>query len=340
MSSVNILPRIKILATGGTIAAKGSSMTRAIDYNFEVGAQEMLAAIPDVSQLATIDYEQVCNVDSKDINQDILLDIYNGIKRALNNGYDGIVVTHGTDTLAETTYFIENTIDEGDTPIVFVGSLRPSTSSSPDGPMNLYEAICVAVDSNSKGRGVLVAINDQISTGYNLMKTSANGLGAFGMKNGILGTFVNNKVCYYFNPTKPVGCQNFDISNEISSNGKLDLPVVYIIYGHQCFDTTMIDHLAQHADGFVIAAMGSGTLPKELNNKLANLSVPVVYSKKAAEGLIPSTNLPVVESDKISNVIASGFLNPEKSRILLQLCLLKNESINSIREKFSEVYGG
>lgn len=340
MTSGNSLPKIKILATGGTIAAKGSSLTRAIDYNFEVGAQEMLAAIPDVSKLAAIDYEQVCNVDSKDINQEILLDIYKGIKNALNDGYDGIVVTHGTDTLAETTYFIESTIDEGETPIVFVGSLRPSTSSSPDGPMNLYEAICVAADPSSKGRGVLVAINDQISTGYNLMKTSANGLGAFGMKNGILGTFVNNKVCYYYKPAKPVGCQFFDLTDEISTNGKLNLPVVYIIYGHQCFDTTMVDHLAQHADGLVIAAMGSGTLPKELNIKLANLLIPVIYSKKAAEGLIPSTNLPVVESDNVSNVIASGFLNPEKSRILLQLCLLKNEAISSIREKFSEVYGG
>lgn len=86
-------------------------------------------------------------MDSKDINEDILYKIYKGVSESLQ-AFDGIVITHGTDTLSETAFFIESTIDAGDVPIVFVGSMRPSTSVSADGPMNLYQAICIASNQN------------------------------------------------------------------------------------------------------------------------------------------------------------------------------------------------
>ena len=131
------LPRIKIFGTGGTIASKAIDSSQTAGYHVDLTIQDLLDAIPDISKVCDIEYEQLCNVDSKDINQDILYKIYKGVSESLQT-FDGIVITHGTDTLSETAFFIESTIDAGDVPIVFVGSMRPSTSVSADGPMNLY----------------------------------------------------------------------------------------------------------------------------------------------------------------------------------------------------------
>ncbi|KAK5782166.1 hypothetical protein RI543_000090 [Arxiozyma heterogenica] len=333
------LPRIKILGTGGTIASKGGSSSATAGYHVDLTIQDMLDAIPDISQICEIEYEQLCNVDSKDISESQLLSIYNGISSALQK-FDGIVITHGTDTLSETAFFIESTIDSGDVPIVFVGSMRPSTSVSADGPMNLYQAICIASSWKSKGRGVLVSLNDQISAGYYITKTNANSLDSFNVRQGYLGNFVNNEIHYYYPPVKPQGVHKFKLKlnhdNKDKYNGN-KLPLVCILYGHQTMDPEIIDLVKDHYDGIVIATMGAGSLPDEVNDKCVSLfNKPIVYSKRSMDGMIPIANLP----KNGNNVIASGYLNPEKSRILLQLCLLSNYSLDEIKCVFNGVYGG
>ncbi|CAL9730711.1 hypothetical protein MOUN0_K02234 [Monosporozyma unispora] len=325
----NQLPRIKILGTGGTIASKGGSSSATAGYHVDLTIQDMLDSIPDISTICQLEYEQLCNVDSKDINETQLMEIYHGVASSLQK-FDGIVITHGTDTLSETAFFIESTIDSGDVPIVFVGSMRPSTSVSADGPMNLYQAICIASNSKSRGRGVLVSLNDQISAGYYITKTNANSLDSFNVRQGYLGNFVNNEIHYYYPPVKPQGIHKFKLN-------LTNLPPVCILYGHQNLDPKIIDLVKDHYDGVVIATMGAGSLPDDVNDKCISLpDLPIVYSKRSMDGMIPRANLPVNKG----NIIASGYLNPEKSRILLQLCLLSNYSMEEIKNVFNGVYGG
>ncbi|CEP62287.1 asparaginase ASP1 LALA0_S05e02146g [Lachancea lanzarotensis] len=335
------LPKIKIFGTGGTIASKGASASHTAGYHVDLTIQELLESIPDISKICDIDYEQLCNVDSKEIDESSLVSIYNGVSAALQT-FDGIVITHGTDTLAETTFFIESTIDSGDVPVVFVGSMRPSTSVSADGPMNLYQAICIAADKSSRGRGVLVSLNDQISAGYYITKTNANTLDSFNVRQGYLGNFVNNEVHYYWPPAKPEVCHKFKLGLSPAPNGSSsNFPTVHVLYGHQSLSPELVKLVAQTCEGLVIATMGAGSLPSIVNDAILELSIPVIYSKRSMDGMVPRANMPKHKSTATrNNVIASGHLNPEKSRILLQLCLFERFGLNEIREVFSNAYGG
>lgn len=331
------LPRIKILGTGGTIASKGGDSSQTAGYHVDLTIEQLLDSIPDISSVCELEYEQLCNVDSKDLNEELLYKIYKGVTESLQT-FDGIVITHGTDTLSETAFFIESSIDTGELPIVFVGSMRPSTSVSADGPMNLYQAILIAANPKTRGRGILVSLNDQISAGYYITKTNANSLDSFNVRQGYLGNFVNNEVHYYYPPVKPQGCHKFKLKLAPGAT-TLQLPSVCILYGHQAMSADLIDLVIDHYDGLVIATMGAGSLPNEVNQKLLNLKKPVIYSKRSMDGMIPTANLPRSLSGS-SNIIASGYLNPEKSRILLQLALAGNYCMEETRRVFRGVYGG
>lgn len=332
------LPRIKILGTGGTIASKGGSCSQTAGYHVDLTIQQLLDAIPDITRICEIEYEQLCNVDSKEIDEASLYKIYRAISSSLQK-FDGIVITHGTDTLSETAFFIESTIDAGEVPIVFVGSMRPSTSVSADGPMNLYQAICIASNKQSRGRGVLVSLNDQISAGYYITKTNANSLDSFNVRQGYLGNFVNNEIHYYYPPVKPQGCHKFKLKVP-EDKRNMNLPPVCIVYAHQSISPELVELVSNHYQGIVIATMGAGSLPDIVNEKCLSLGLPIVYSKRSMDGMIPTANLPLPKADTKSNIIASGYLNPEKSRILLQLCLSQSYSQHEIRLVFNGVYGG
>lgn len=337
-ASIKSLPRIKILGTGGTIASKGANSSVTAGYHVDLTIQDMLSSIPDISGVCEIEYEQLCNVDSKDIDEALLFKIYDGVARSLQS-FDGIVITHGTDTMAETAFFIESTLDVGDVPVVFVGSMRPSTSVSADGPMNLYQAICIAANPNSRGRSIMVSLNDQISAGYYITKSNANSLDSFNTRQGYLGNFVNNEIHYYYPPAKPQGCHKFKlkVSSEMES---FTFPKVCILYAHQAFTTGILDLIVSHYDGIVIATMGAGSLPEAVSQRCLKLDTPIVFSKRSRDGMVPIANLPYSAEGQTSNIIASGYLNPEKSRILLQLCLHNKYSMEEIRHVFKGVYGG
>ncbi|KAL6946634.1 L-asparaginase 1 [Hanseniaspora osmophila] len=335
-SETKKLPKIKILGTGGTIASSGSSASQTAGYKVDLTVQDLLKSIPDISGICEIAYEQLCNVDSKEMNEEILWLIYKTISQDIQK-YDGLIVTHGTDTLSETAFFVENTIDSGNVPIVFVGSMRPSSSLGFDGTMNLYQAICIASSEKSKGRGTLVSLNDQISAGFYITKTNANSLDSFNVRQGYLGNFVNNEIHYYYPPCKPLGAGRFKLNLDL--NGEPPKSNVFsrvaILYAHQSFNSELIELIVPHYDGLVIATMGAGSLPEALDNYLSKLEIPVIYSKRSMDGMVPIVNVP-----NSINCIASGYLNPEKSRILLQLCLYSQYSLKEIRESFNGVYGG
>ncbi|MDF4887171.1 asparaginase domain-containing protein, partial [Vibrio parahaemolyticus] len=156
------LPNIKILATGGTIAGAGQSATESNYTAGKVGVESLISAVPSMTNIADISGEQVVSIGSQDMNDEVWLKLSKRVNELLDqDDVDGIVITHGTDTLEETAYFLDLTV-KSKKPVVIVGAMRPSTAMSADGPVNLYNAVVTATDEDSEGRGVLVAMNDTI----------------------------------------------------------------------------------------------------------------------------------------------------------------------------------
>src|ERR1700756_967150 len=173
------LPNIVILATGGTIAGAAATGTQAGYTSGAVTIDAMLAAVPGIQDLANIKGEQISNVGSQDMTFDIMLTLAKRINTLLAQiDVNGVVVTHGTDTMEETAFFL-NLVVKSDKPVVMVGSMRPSTAVSADGPLNLFNAVGVAVDPNARGRGVMVGMNDWFTGAHSLTKTSTTAIQTF-----------------------------------------------------------------------------------------------------------------------------------------------------------------
>lgn len=335
------IPKIKILGTGGTIASKGAAAHQTAGYKVDLTIEELVKSIPDLSGTCELSYEQVLNIDSNEMGDKELQAIYNGVMLNLDE-YDGIVITHGTDTMEETAFFLQFTINT-DKPIVLCGSMRPSTAISSDGPMNLYQAIVIASNPESHRRGILVAFNDRVISGYFLKKANANSLDTFNaIGQGYLGNFVNNQIYYYFPPSKPKGVSHIPIP----SGFEFKLPEVVVLFAHQGFNNDIMKVLFENMDikGLVFATMGAGSLSEATNRTLFNLSnkygTPIIYSKRSMDGMVTIGSLPKFTNLTCNNIIASGGLSPQKSRILLQLCLINNFDIQTMKNYFKKVYGG
>ena len=217
-------PNIVILATGGTIAGAAASGTQAGYSSGAVTIDAMLKAVPGATDLANIKGEQIANIGSQDMSFEVLLKVAKRINELLPSpDVDGIVITHGTDTLEETAFFL-NLVVKSDEPVVLVGSMRPSTAVSADGPLNLYNAIGVAVDPAAKGRGVLVVMNDWIHAAHSLTKTSTTALQTFlSPVRGLAGIAAYGKNDWYNTPTwKHTTGSEFDISRVIYSIDDLE----------------------------------------------------------------------------------------------------------------------
>lgn len=325
------LPNIVILATGGTIAGSGASGTQAAYTSGAVGIDTMVAAVPGIKDLANIKGEQISNVGSQDMAFTILLALAKRINTLLaQNDVDGIVVTHGTDTMEESAYFL-NLVVKSDKPVVLVGSMRPSTAVSADGPLNLYNAVGVAADPQSAGRGVLVVMNDWIHAAHSLTKTSTTAVQTFmSPLRGVVGIATYGKNDYYNNPVwKHTTASEFDVA------GVTQLPRVDIIYGYTDMPADSIDaSVANGAKGIVIAGVGNGNMNKssiEAAARAAKKGVVVVRSSRVATGAV-GRNVEV--NDDEMGLVASDELNPQKARVLLMLALLKPRTNNEIQKLF------
>lgn len=189
------LPHIVILATGGTIAGSAASNTQTTGYKAgAIGVQTLINAVPEMSKVARVDGEQVANIGSENMTSDIILKLSKRVNELLaRDDVDGVVITHGTDTLDETPYFLNLTV-KSNKPVVFTAAMRPATAISADGPMNLLEAVTVAADPQAKGRGVMVVLNDRIGAARFVTKTNATTLDTFkAPEEGYLGVIVSGK---------------------------------------------------------------------------------------------------------------------------------------------------
>jgi len=322
---------IVILATGGTIAGAAGSGTQAGYTSGQVTIDAMVNAVPNITKLAKIKGEQVSNVGSQDMSFDILLALSKRIAElAKQNDVDGIVITHGTDTMEESAYFL-NLVCKTDKPIVLVGSMRPSTAVSADGPLNLYNAVAVAADPNAKGRGVLLVMNDWIHSAQSLTKVSTTAVQTFmSPLRGLIGTTAYGANEYYRYPNSKYGSKS-----EFSVDGVTKLPRVDIVYADLDMSPDLIDaSVEKGAKGIVIAGVGNGNMTKgalEACVRAVKKGVVVVRSTRVATGNV-GRNVEV--NDDQSGTIASADLNPQKSRILLSVALLKQRKAEDIQRLF------
>jgi L-asparaginase len=325
-------PNVVILATGGTIAGAAASGTQAAYTSGAVTIDAMIAAVPGLTNMANIKGEQISNVGSQDMSFDIMLKLAKRINELQKVAdVDGIVVTHGTDTMEETAFFL-NLVVKGDKPVVMVGSMRPSTAVSADGPLNLYNAVGVAIDPNARGRGVLVVMNDWIHAAHSLTKTSTTAIQTFmSPLRGVVGVATYGKNDFYNSPQwKHTSASEFDVTNVNK------LPRVDIIFACADMPADLIDaSVANGAKGIVIAGVGNGNMNKaslEAAARAAKKGVVVVRSSRVATG---SVGRNVEVNDDEMGFVASDELNPQKARLLLSLALLKQRSNAELQNLFT-----
>jgi L-asparaginase len=325
------LPRVKVLATGGTIAGAQASAT---DYGYKSGAYDvntLIAAVPNLDKLASITGEQVANIGSQDMNDAVWLQLAKRLNEVLKSGdTDAALITHGTDTLEETSYFL-SLVTKSAKPVVMVGSMRPATAVSADGPANIYNGVAAAISPAAKGRGVLVSLNDEIHYARNVVKTDTTSVQTFASLNrGPAGVVHTGKVEWFEPMDRKQGP-----ASEFSVD-KLDkLPRVDIIYAHANMSADLIDAaIANGAQGLVVAGVGDGNMTTpalDAITKAAKNGVVVVRSTRLPMGIVLRNN--EVDDDKLG-LVASGELNPPKSRVLLQLALTKTKDPARIQKMF------
>jgi L-asparaginase len=332
VATVEKKANIVILATGGTIAGAAATGTQSGYTSGAVTIDAMLAAVPGIKDMANVKGEQIASVGSQDMSFDIMLKLAKRINELLATpGVDGIVITHGTDTMEETAYFL-NMVVKSDKPVVLVGSMRPSTAVSADGPLNLYNAVGVAADPNARGRGVLVVMNDWIHAAHSLTKTSTTAIQTFmSPLRGLVGVANYGKNDFYSSPTwKHTTQTEFDVSKVTS------LPRVDIIFASADSSPDLIDAAAANgAKGIVIAGVGNGNMNKASLTAAANAvqkGVVVVRSSRVVTGVV-GRNVEV--NDDELGFVASDELNPQKARILLMLALMKQRNTKDLQGLFT-----
>ena len=255
--SVNIVakPKIRIIATGGTIAGVSQSSTSSSYSAGQVGIQTLIDAVPQMLFLADVTGEQLVNIGSQDMNDQVWLKLAKRINQLLNEeGYDGVVITHGTDTMEETAYFLNLTV-KSDKPVVLAGSMRPSTAISADGPANLYNAVAAAVSPAVKGMGVLCCMNNQLLDAKTVIKTHTIDCDTFeGGPSGIIGYIYNGEAHMLQTPNNIHTTKSeFDVTNLEK------LPNVGIVYGYaNASPLPMQAFVDAKFDGIVLAGVGYG----------------------------------------------------------------------------------
>ena len=322
---------ITILATGGTIAGSAETQTQAGYTSGQVGVDTLLAAVPQLEDLANVTGEQVSNVGSQDMSDEIWLKLADRVNElADSRDVDGIVITHGTDTIEETAYFL-NLVVDSDKPVVLTAAMRPSTALSADGPLNIFNAVAVAADDDAASRGVLVVANDDIHGGRALTKTSTTDVQTFrSPENGLIGASLYGVNRYFRKPYRL-----HTSGSEFSVEGVKELPRVDVMYMNASFSPDLIDSaVANGAKGLVIAGVGNGNMTTEAQaavKRAVGNGTAVVRSSRVPSGV---TGRNVEANDNELGTVASGELNPAKARVLLKLALLKTSDAAKIQELF------
>ena len=324
-------PNIVIVATGGTIAGAAKSETDVGYTSGAVAVDTLIEAVPQLANLASVRGVQVASIPSQDMNDDVWIKLANTVNELLaSKGVDGIVITHGTDTMEETAYFL-NLVVDSEKPVVMTGSMRPSTAMSADGPLNIYNAVAVAADPRARDRGVLIAVNDDIHAAHDITKTHTTDVETFRSNEpGLVGASLFGTQVFFRSPTAP-HTDDSDFAGKIEG----PLPRVDIIYAHANMSPDLIDAAVTNgAKGLVIAGVGDGNMTApaiEAVKRAIGKGVPVVRASRVGAGIVRRN---VEVSDDALGTIAAVELNPSKARVLLKLALMKTDDAKKIQSYF------
>lgn len=331
MSSKNSrMRRVVVVGTGGTIA--GSAAVAGQHYRAGVFSVEaLLAAVPAVADVAEIRYEQLFNLDSVEFDLGRQLQIARGVAAiAAAPDVDGVVVTHGTDTMEETAYLLHLVLGT-DTSVVMTGAMRAADVPGADGPANLLDAVCVAVDPAARGLGTLMVFGGQVHSGRDVSKRVGDRLDAFASDHGPLGQMSNGTFHHFLRPTRRFGRGGaFEIDRLPPG-----LPGVEILLGHPDLPAAICRAVVESgASGIVHAGPGAGNVSAPVASMLDDArrqGVVVVRASRTGAGLVTRDG---VFPDSAHDWVAAGDLNPYKSRVLLALALTRTRDTNRIQSFF------
>lgn len=314
------LPNVTLFATGGTISGSSPNLLDTSTYQIgSLGFQTLIDGVPGLENIANVKGVHVDKVGSHDIDSRILIDMAQRIQLELDNPLtQGVVVTHGTDTLEETAFFLDLAI-KSEKPIVMVGAMRPASAIGADGPRNLLLGVSLAANREARDRGVMIVLNDRIGSARFTTKTNANRVDAFrAAEQGFLGVFADPaRPLFFYPPSRPLGHRHFDVSHKPAAAG---LPKVDILYGYQGLEAGLFESaVALGARGVVLAGVGEGWWPTaamaEVRRIARERGVTVLMSRRPLDGYVSGTE------ENGSDAGGCGFLDPARCRIQLQLCL-------------------
>ncbi len=327
------LARVVILATGGTIAGVQPKEGEAGYRSGAVSIDSLVRAAPGLEKLATIKGEQIASIGSQDMNDFVWVKLAKKAAELLAApDVDGLVVTHGTDTLEETAYFL-GLVLQSDKPVVVVGSMRPSTELSAEGPSNLYNAVALAADPAARGRGVLVVANDLAHAARFVVKTNTTSVQTFvsAGRSPVAEVLKGTKTAYLLPAAFTASKGHFNTTG-IDARPRVD-----IVYAHENADGAPVNAaVAAGAKGIVLAGVGDGNATKAMIDALtaaAKAGVVVVRSTRVGSGIV-RRNIEV--NDDQLGFVAGLDLNPQKARVLLRLALMKSNDVQKVQQIFEE----
>jgi glutamin-(asparagin-)ase len=327
------LPNVVILATGGTIAGAGASAVNSATYAAaKVGVEKLIAGLPELTKIANVKGEQVFQVASESLTDDNLLTLARRVSAlSKQSDVDGIVITHGTDTLEETAYFLTLTVHTAK-PIIVVGSMRPGTALSADGALNLYNAVSVAGSKDAMGKGVLVTMNDEIQSGRDVSKSINIKTEAFKSQWGPLGMVVEGRNYWFRAPVK-----RHTMQSEFDIDAITALPPVEIAMGYEGVSSTAIDALGKSGiKALIHGGTGNGSVANRIVPNLQKVradGVIVIRSSRVPDGFVlRNAEQP---DDKYDWVVAHD-LRPQKARILAMVALTKTSDTKELQRIFWE----
>lgn len=310
------MKKVAILATGGTIAGVGAAGENLGYVSGQIAGSDLVAAVPEIRDYADVSVEQFCNVNSDDMTAELWLNLARRIDEiAENDEVDAVVITHGTDTMDETAYFLSLTL-RTDKPVILTGSMRPSTAKEPDGPANLLGAVRAAVsfvvdDAEPEGGNVWVYFGEELFDARRVQKCSASKL-------------------------QPMECDEECLPKEppfFDITGLEELPRVNVIYFGVDSDPRILEYASSISDGLVIAGAGAGEFSLRLSEALSRVDIPVVVSSRINHGVV-TLNKNLAKAPEGIARVASGSLPPQKAAILLRLALTQTKNPTKLRKLF------
>ncbi len=314
-------PDVLILTTGGTIASRTDAPL--------IAGPELVQAVPELTDYANINVEEFSVIGSSKMTPKNWLELAQRINAQFskNDNLTGIVITHGTDTLEETAYFLNLTV-KSDKPVVLVGSMRSADEISADGPANLINAVRVTISEQAARQGVLVVLNEDITAARDVWKTDNRRVQTFrGSNVGHIGTVDPDGVRFYHRILQPhTTSSEFDVSNLAA------LPVVNILSDFTGIDENLVRNFGkQEMDGLVVRTFAGGRMSNGMSVGLESLEqrgTPTVITSRVPGGRIVSA------PDYDFSAVVSNGQQDNKARILLMLALTRTSELSEIQRIF------